>query len=290
MDNWKKEYDKLILSGKIDEAIKLCKSRVDENTKIYKFFRGTNRNFNTVKSNTLWLSRGDLFNDPFDSSFFVNCRSKDLYTVEEREVATQEYFDQKDQDKLSLKMQHDSLITSFSEIPDSILMWSYYAKDHKGFCIEYCLKDLMEKFHVLPVVYSEEMVPITEYTKDNRIIGMLVKAKCWEHEREWRMIKLADDDTLASGEVIKDIPVPTAFYYGSRIWNNEQENYESKREITINCKEMKDKECKITVPLSYEDQAVSIEQIMDYTKGKMKLYGFDLSRNEFKLQRITLKH
>jgi hypothetical protein len=39
----------------------------------------------------------------------------------------------------------DSLrICCFSEQPDSILMWSHYAQDHKGFCVEYSAESLRQ--------------------------------------------------------------------------------------------------------------------------------------------------
>jgi hypothetical protein len=36
-------------------------------------------------------------------------------------------------------IQKATKLCSFSECNDSILMWSHYAKDHKGFCVEYDL-------------------------------------------------------------------------------------------------------------------------------------------------------
>ena len=289
MSNWKKEYDELILKGDLDGAIALCKSSVRTDKKIYKFFKGTNRDLNTVKENKIWMSRGDYFNDPFDSSFFVNRKSKERYPEEERDMAIRDFLEQEDQDNLSHDMQHNSLITSFSENSDSILMWSYYARDHKGFCVEYSLSKLVEKQLILPVVYSDNMLQITKYTENNRIIGMLVKAKCWQHEKEWRMIKLADENSLENGELVENIPLPTAFFYGIRIWNNERENIESKHEYNVLCKEIKDKKCKISINPPYEDMTVDIQYIMQYTKEKkIPLYGYELSRNEFSLKKIRL--
>jgi hypothetical protein len=52
-------------------------------------------------------------------------------------------------------------ICSFSETPDSIIMWSHHADQHRGFCIEYGVEDLPPSDGfvrmLFPVVYSERL-------------------------------------------------------------------------------------------------------------------------------------
>ena len=88
-------------------------------------------------------------------------------------------------------------ISCFSEIKDSILMWSYYANSHNGVCIEFDLSRLdpndelnnkilksLTKVHYSPLradvqhsgAFATELNFITS------------KADVWGHEHEWRII------------------------------------------------------------------------------------------------------
>jgi hypothetical protein len=88
-----------------------------------------------------------------------------------------------------------------SEIPDSILMWSHYADNHRGFCLEFSgLGSLHPHGSPFPVSwkveYAEErpLVDITETMRDvdtDHIVrlGLLTKSKEWAYEREWRALE-----------------------------------------------------------------------------------------------------
>lgn len=77
-----------------------------------------------------------------------------------------------------------------SEKNDDILMWSHYADDHRGICLEF---DGEGKFmaHANPVRYSEDRVPINPYKDDADTMlekAMLVKSCHWAYEAEWRLL------------------------------------------------------------------------------------------------------
>jgi len=84
-------------------------------------------------------------------------------------------------------------IVSFSRKPDDLLMFSYYAKDHTG----YCLKYRRSKENVLSM--AREINYETSYPKFSVFdfslgkVGplgdkvLLTKAQCWKHEAEWRI-------------------------------------------------------------------------------------------------------
>jgi hypothetical protein len=63
------------------------------------------------------------------------------------------------------------LVTCFSEEKDNVLMWSHYAENHSGFCIEYNFKSLgpsnprVRMLH--PVIYKENFFDATEYYKSS---------------------------------------------------------------------------------------------------------------------------
>lgn len=92
------------------------------------------------------------------------------------------------------------------------LMWSHYADSHKGFCIEYDFSSIYNELSdiiVLPVIYSKERQDIpwklamdfskgldVNETEKNRVmlLTLLTKDDEWNYEKEWRIIKTADNN------------------------------------------------------------------------------------------------
>lgn len=102
-------------------------------------------------------------------------------------------------------------ISCFAESPYSILMWSHYANQHKGFCLEYEIPPYSKSnellFHSIhPVIYSDTRISTLEqhlnYLKlpkmTNEILwdiykyGLLIKNIDWKYQNEWRLILLDD--------------------------------------------------------------------------------------------------
>ncbi len=90
-------------------------------------------------------------------------------------------------------------VACFSEINDSILMWSHYADNHKGFCIEYDLSDWDCSDHLKPVQYVNERHYIRSNFADNLspnagreiMDAALFKSAEWSYEKEWRLVMSA---------------------------------------------------------------------------------------------------
>lgn len=104
-------------------------------------------------------------------------------------------------DKIKL-MQDKMKVCSFCESPTQLLMWSHYAKDHKGFCVEYDITkwhpaDIRKRF-LYPVIYQENLYDSTDHLINNisnknfnnlyPIISGSTKSMDWEYEKEWRFI------------------------------------------------------------------------------------------------------
>ena len=100
-------------------------------------------------------------------------------------------------------------ISCFAESQYSILMWSHYANQHKGFCIEYEIPPYSKSnellFHSIhPVIYSDLRISVLEsylkYLKLPQITdeilwdiykyGLLMKSIDWKYQNEWRLILL----------------------------------------------------------------------------------------------------
>lgn len=126
-----------------------------------------------------------------------------------------------------------SAYACFSEVVDSILMWSHYASSHKGFVLEYDFKSTLENpiknMLILPVIYSDERFDASAFMlwafmtfwgselKSPDVTAhmkvALHKSLDWEYEKEWRMIEGTPRnpfDKTPSAVVYK----PKAVYYG----------------------------------------------------------------------------
>ena len=87
-------------------------------------------------------------------------------------------------------------ISCFSKKNNSILMWSHYAAEHKGFCIKYNLSkhfikqaenDQHEHMYLKKIKYSDEKTSILTYTIKSDL-AFATKKKDWEYENEVRLI------------------------------------------------------------------------------------------------------
>lgn len=106
-------------------------------------------------------------------------------------------------------------VSCFTETPYSMLMWSHYANNHRGFCVEYEIPAYVEScmhlyLNLMPVIYSNERVPILEQCVqvlqspgvtpsilwDIYKYGLLMKSEEWKYQNEWRLISY--DDMLSS--------------------------------------------------------------------------------------------
>lgn len=70
-------------------------------------------------------------------------------------------------------------------------MWSHYADNHRGVCIEFDSESDVFMF-ASPVRYTEELPVIVRPDDSSEEMlnkAFFTKAKCWEYEQEWRVFK-----------------------------------------------------------------------------------------------------
>ncbi len=145
-----------------------------------------------LKNSNLQFTRATKLNDPFD------CHPSLVKTT--REFNTPSFRREKDEDKFS-KLRELSFVCSLSDMKDSIPMWSYYAKNHEGVCVELDTQGIRSK--VFPcrdfnIVYSTSLAdslcnPSPSTLGLEELEHMLkTKAKDWEHEKEVRIITMPD--------------------------------------------------------------------------------------------------
>ena len=116
------------------------------------------------------------------------------------------------------------LTTCLSETPSSILMWSHYAMNHTGFCVEYDFNNLSAENHYIwehleKVNYTDQLPSLqlasliqvmrkkldptfkkdpktTQATTKTCVEAILTKNSVWNYEKEWRLIFLKQDPEL----------------------------------------------------------------------------------------------
>ena len=137
-------------------------------------------------------------------------------------------------------------VACFSETIKSVTMWSHYAESHKGFALEYDMREYMTKCdkceknmdclnrifsNLYPVIYSRKRYDATNFV--DYYIGLsyglspilddvlffnkaaLYKSPQWNYEKEWRLFLSRKD--AANLPCIKVEFRPTAIYYGANI-------------------------------------------------------------------------
>jgi Protein of unknown function (DUF2971) len=102
--------------------------------------------------------------------------------------------------KLNEFLKQNLSVCCFSETRDSILMWTQYADEHRGCCVEFDVRRLFIPDGVgflLPIVYKDKLFDVTKYFSaiasgggNNwaAIIAACHKDKDWAYEREWRIV------------------------------------------------------------------------------------------------------
>ena len=129
-----------------------------------------------------------------------------------------------------------STVVCLSERIDSILMWSHYSDNHKGFALGYDFKSFFPSqesgLGIFPVVYGEKRYDASEYliwmlcsliqmpahNPDimSSIKLLLYKSMDWRYEQEWRLINSKPGDFPVSRANPVNVK-PKSIYYGCRI-------------------------------------------------------------------------
>lgn len=205
-----------------------------------------------LENNVFWLSKPSRYNDPYDSGFSLDVDSMISNIKDELEAeieGAKEYIathnkiiDIHIQDEILKHInskKEDTLVCCFSETNLSILMWSHYANQHQGYCVEYnfkelgCLDRLIERLY--PVIYSNDLFNITKYKirewmlADVYDLVAIIKAKDWHYEKEWRIIENFGNEIAGNGKEIK-APIPKAIYLGAKM---SKENKEAIKRIVV---------------------------------------------------------
>jgi len=88
-------------------------------------------------------------------------------------------------------------IICFTEINNSDLMWSHYAQNHTGYCIEcdFSNKDYVD--NIKPIKYTDDPLAFDKSSSLRKYIhdSILRKSTKWAYEKEWRLF-VADENII----------------------------------------------------------------------------------------------
>jgi hypothetical protein len=125
----------------------------------------------------------------------------------------------------SSERENNFSVCCFSEVKDSILMWSFYADHHKGCCIEYDISNEPAQSESLkflyPVVYSAKLFDLTEHFKKPVVTPLAIKSAIsksseWSKEKEWRLVWIHKFQLEEEKRAWKFSPIK-AIYLGAKM-------------------------------------------------------------------------
>ena len=257
---------------------------VDQNV-LYRYGKFDEYTEKIFTHNAIYFSSPDKFSDPSDSKPYLACdgtmkerkrylckqyqkknpeRSKEgILTYVEMEIVT------KGRDRIVLEEAAEKTIEllrkrfgicCFTEKRDNILMWTHYAKQHTGFCLEF---DVNNEFfrpstRAIKVEYDGlrpelNVLRLDSYPEGKLGEVLLIKADDWEYEKEWRIVD------YEKGEGIQNFPEDalSGVILGCRI------SQENKKNVFRWCRKRKH------LPTLYE------------AKEKQKEFGLDIVRIDY---------
>lgn len=116
-------------------------------------------NIDNFENDVIWLSKPFYFNDPFDSSLAIDDMEFILKTSLNGQIGKQKL------EKISEELKTEDVIRSFdrsiqrnlniccfSERINSVIMWSRYANNHRGFCVEYDFDSIKSMDEYRPLI------------------------------------------------------------------------------------------------------------------------------------------
>lgn len=155
----------------------------------------------------LLFNRPSDFNDPFECKAIID--NSDTTKEEWRQYLSKQALDPlaqqqlfniimsnpKDVDRIigeEIQRQNEANgILCLSSEPDNILLWSHYAKDHKGVCLVFDISKDIESFTTPLKVDYDNHYPKYNYIRNPEMVlkVALKKAKMWNYEKEYRVLK-----------------------------------------------------------------------------------------------------
>ncbi|MFS0687807.1 DUF2971 domain-containing protein [Sporosarcina sp. 179-K 8C2 HS] len=188
------------------------------NRNLEDFFGEIKNLFKDVPLKDLGRLLGNSLNQ--DELTIQDLNSKIKYMTEQTKETYEDYIK-----SLSELYQSTVYVACFTETHDNILMWSHYAQNHEGICIEYDFSSLDYTSRTIqslsPVKYTNKLFDTNDYSNRTPIdeiqLAALSKFDSWEYENEWRLISFIKEEQRF--QLIK----PTAVIFGTKTLKENKE-------------------------------------------------------------------
>ncbi len=121
-------------------------------------------------------------------------------------------------------------VVCLSEVYDSMLMWSHYAQNHMGYCIEYDFEENDKYYkHLYPVMYTKDRYVVSKTDMLDGKPEWIYRTTChksdvWSYEKEWRIVTANFNKVVPqkleyrNGKYVLDLKDNIkAFYLGAKI-------------------------------------------------------------------------
>lgn len=196
-----------------------------EVTSLYKYKPMNQFTLDIIASKRIYYAFPESFNDPFDTKCYFTrstaiaiCTDADKVARVFPDAPDIMVFEQKNvssdintfQDKLK-----NFGIVSLAESATDILMWSHYADNHKGICIElersennalgdHEKTDKVKYTQRYPSLSSNILLDNEKFNSSLKRV-LYTKSKQWEYEKEWRTVKPQGGKTYSLPGDVKSI-------------------------------------------------------------------------------------
>ena len=191
-----------------------------EPTVLYKYGKFDEYTEKVFTHNDIYFSSPNVFKDPFDSKPHLACdgemqqiedylcerygkkyhgRSKEEILADvRREIMAkgkQNIYLEEAVEKAIELLRKKLGICCFTKIKDNILMWTHYAKQHTGFCLEFDVNNdfFRPSTRAIKVKYDGlrpelNVLRLDSYPEGKLAEKLLIKANDWQYEHEWRIV------------------------------------------------------------------------------------------------------
>ena len=214
--------------------------------RLFKYSKINEYVIDNLEKEQFTLSCPNLFNDYYDAAIHRNSfesyfadelKRQDLLkmcglsTPENIEVEKMKKEAEHEDRFLSQYMKEVFRVGCLSGDNSSILMWSHYADDNRGICIEYDLTDTTIVPFMYPVVYVPYPFDCSELSEKDIDLAMLastiVKFNIWSYEEEWRILLYYPTlrNEIRRERISSLFPKPKAIYLGRgflEFWINQK--------------------------------------------------------------------
>lgn len=152
---------------------------------------------NLIGDKTIWFSKYDNLNDPYEVT-----------------VAHYDYPDTQAKNAAMVRDYANRFMVEILSLTDSeknLLMWSYYANSHKGYCLEF---EVVNPENIFKVSYVDKipqginyalmhLAPNDTVGRENLCKTFTNKSNAWAHENEYRIICVDNAGKNSTGEKIE---------------------------------------------------------------------------------------